>query len=82
MSNTTNWLSDLGVKLIENPRLSATTRWFALEKGDGYDFNVFTGMQPIFMTKDAPDRTLDKVILSQQHFTYGWGSASNFYLGQ
>ena len=82
MSNTTNWLSELGVKLIEDPRLTATTRWFALEKGEGYDFNVFTGMNPIFQTKDAPDRTLDKVILSQQHFTYGWGSASNFYLGQ
>ena len=81
-TNTVNWAGELGLKLVEDPRLTATTRWFALEKGEGYDINVFTGMNPIMYQKDAPDRTLDKVVMSQQHFSYGWGSASNFLLGQ
>ena len=81
-TNTLNWAGELGLKLVEDPRLTATTRWFAIEKGEGYDFNVFTGMQPIMYVKDAPDRTLDKVVMSQQHFTYGWGDSHGFFLGQ
>ncbi len=81
-SNTLNWVGDLGIKLVEDPRLTATTRWFALAKDDSYDFHVLTGMNPIFYVKDAPDRTLDKQVYTQQHFTYGWGDARSFYLGQ
>jgi len=80
-SNTMNIASEVGVRPYEYPRLTQTTRWFMLAKGDLYDINLFTGMSPNFVVKDAPDRTLDKMCLTEQHFTYGWGDARAFYLG-
>jgi hypothetical protein len=80
-SNTMNIASEVGVKPYEYPRLTSTTRWFMIAKGEYYDINMFTGMAPNFVVKDAPDRTLDKMCLTEQHFTYGWGDARAFYLG-
>ncbi len=80
-TRTPNWIGDLGLKLYEYPRLTSTTRWYMLAKGDYYDVNMFVGMRPNFVTKDAPDRTLDKMCLTEQHFTYGWGDPRAVYLG-
>jgi len=77
-SNTMNIASEVGVRPYEYPRLTSTVRWFMIAKGDLYDINLFTGMSPNFVVKDAPDRTLDKMCLTEQHFTYGWGKSPVF----
>lgn len=85
MSNTKNVIPEAfgGLKLVEDPRLTSTTMWFALAKDpDLFDINVFTGMQPKSFIKDAPDRTVDRMFYSLQYFTYGWGSALGYYLGK
>ena len=57
--------------------------WFMIAKEpDLYDINVLTGMSPKLFVKDAPDQTMDKVCLSFQYFTYGWGWAGAYYLGK
>ena len=82
MSNTINYLPEIGLKIVEYPRLSSTSRYFVLSKNSSlYDINVVTAMSPRFFTKDAGDNTLDKVALSLQFFTYGWGDSRMFCLG-
>jgi len=82
MSNTMNVLKELGLQIIESVRLTSTTSWFAQAKGDRlFDINVFTSMAPIFVVKDAPDNTLDKVVISLQYFTYGFGDPRTYYCG-
>lgn len=81
MTNTKNWAGELGLKPYEDPRISSTTRWFVLAKDDDYDINVWTGMEPNFIVKDAPDRTMDKMCMTQQHFAVGFGDQRQFYLG-
>ena len=83
MSNTVNVIRKMGLEIFEYPRLASTTSWFLLAKGeDKYDFNVFTSMEPRFFTKDAPDSTLDKMVISLQMFTYGWGDPRLAYIGK
>jgi hypothetical protein len=80
---TTNVVGDMGLSLFENPRLTSTTAWFMAAAKDGdYDFNVFTGMEPNFIEKDAPDRTQDRMVLTDQDFTYGWGDPRLLYVGK
>jgi hypothetical protein len=80
-SNTTNAFKDY-VKIHEDPRLTATTAWFALDKKSPYfDFNVFTSEEPNMVIKDAPDTTRDRIATSLQMFTYGWGDARACYWG-
>lgn len=82
MSNTMNVLKELGLSIVESVRLTSTTSWFAEATGDrNFDINVFTSMAPIFVIKDAPDNTLDKVVISLQYFTYGYGDPRCYYLG-
>ena len=83
MSNTTNVYPESfgGIKLYEDPRLTSTTMWFMIAKDENYDINCFTGMEPQMFVEKAPDRTLDKMALSVQDFTYGWGDARSYYLG-
>lgn len=83
MSNTVNVVRKMGLEIYEYPRLSSTTAWFILaENEDKYDFNCFTAMEPRFFTKDAPDSTLDKMVISLQFFTYGWGDPRLAYIGR
>lgn len=85
LSNTTNVIKDemSGLTLYEDPRLTSTTMWFMLDKNsDDFDLNVFTTMEPDFVTKDAPDNTRDRVATSYQMFTYGWGHAGAYCLGK
>jgi len=82
LSNTKNWASEWGIKPLENPRLTSATCWFVMAKGDSnYDFNVFTTEEPNLHIMDAYDRTLDKMCLSIQFFTYGWGDPRLLYAG-
>ncbi|MCK9597893.1 MAG: hypothetical protein M0R06_02560 [Sphaerochaeta sp.] len=82
MSNTKNAFENAGFKLYEDPRLTSTTAWFMLDKKSPYfDFNVLTSEEPFMVTKDAPDNTLDRVAISHQMFTYGWGDARACYWG-
>jgi hypothetical protein len=53
-----------------------------IAKDSDYDFNVFTSLEPKMFFKDAEDDTLDKVALSIQMFTYGWGKVKNLYVGK
>lgn len=80
-SNTINVLPELNLKLFEYHRLTSTTCWFAIAKDSKYDFNVFTALEPKMFIKDASDDTLDKVALSIQFFTYGWGNPKQLYCG-
>lgn len=81
-TNDVNIVRQFGLKVKEIPRLTSTTCWFVIAKSDeNYDYNVFTGMEPNFVVKDAPDASLDKVALSLQYFTYGWGDPRLLYCG-
>jgi hypothetical protein len=83
MSNTKNVYPESfgGIKPYEDPKLTATTAWFLISKDDNYDYNVFTGMEPNMIVKDAPDRTADRMALSFQDFAVGWGDARSIYIG-
>ncbi len=82
LSNTKNWLPEWGIKPFEYPRYTATTRWMVhATKDPNYGFNVFTAMEPIFVVRDAPDSTLDKLCLSLQYFDYGWHDARLTFVG-
>ena len=82
LSNTINIFPEMGLKPYENPRITAVTAWGVLAKNDSkYDINVFTGMEPKTFEKNAPDNTIDKIFLSLQFFTYGFGSARLYYQG-
>jgi hypothetical protein len=82
LSNTVNVLPKMKLKLFEYHRLSGVTKWgMAAPQDPNYDFNVFTAMEPRFFSKDAPDNTLDKVAISLQYFTYGWGDPRLLYVG-
>lgn len=71
------------IKPLEDPRLTSTTNWFVLGKKDeNFDINVWTGQEPDFVTKDAPDNTRDKIYTSEQHFTYGFGNPAAVYYGK
>jgi hypothetical protein len=71
------------IKPFEDPRLTSTTAWFTLAKKDeSFDLNVFTGQEPDFVTKDAPDNTRDKIFTSESHFTYGHGDSAAYYCGK
>jgi hypothetical protein len=71
------------IKPVEDPRLTSTTAWFCLaKKDDNFDLNVFTGQEPDFVTKDAPDNTRDKIYTSECHFTYGHGDAAAYLQGK
>ena len=84
MSNTTNkTISQMGLQLFENPRLTSETAWnLADTANDDYDFNVYTGMAPNMITKDAPDTTRDKIATALQYFTYGWGDPRLLLVGK
>jgi len=81
LSNTKNVLKGW-LPIFEYHRLTSTTEWFVIAKDDKYDFNVFTALEPKMFFKDAEDDTLDKVALSIQFFTYGWGNPKNLYVGR
>jgi len=84
MSNTTNKpVTQMGLTLFENPRLTGTTSWMLADTAnDDYDFNVFTAMKAKMFSKDAPDNTQDKIITAMQYFTYGWGDPRLMYVGK
>jgi len=82
LSNTINVLGDMKLKLFEYHRLSTATHWgMAAPQDPDYDFNVFTSMEPRMFEKPSPDNTLDKIMLTLQMFTYGWGDARLLYVG-
>lgn len=81
-SNTINVLREMDLKIFEYHRLTGTTTWFVIAKDEGYDFNVFTCWEPDFEVKPAPDNTKDKVAVSRQLFTCGYGSVKNLYCGK
>ena len=82
LSNTINVLGDMKLKMFEYHRLTTATHWgLAAPNDPDYDFNVFTSMEPRMFEKDAPDNTLDKIMITLQMFTYGWGDARLLYVG-
>jgi hypothetical protein len=82
MSNTVNILPELNLKIFEYHRLTSTTCWFLLAKNNSnYDFNCLTAMEPQMFIKDAPDNTLDRIAISLQYFSYGWGDPRLLYAG-
>lgn len=83
LSNTINILGDMKLKLFEYHRLDTATDWgMAAPNDPDYDINVFTSMEPRMFEKSAPDNTLDKMMISLQMFTYGWGDPRLFYVGK
>ena len=82
-SNTINVIPEWKIKLVEDPLITSTTKWFGLNKGsDLYDINVFTSMQPDLVIGDAPDFTRDRVATSFQYFTFGFGWQGGYCLGK
>lgn len=82
-SNTKSALGEMSIKPYENPRLTSTTAWGLLAKGDdNFDVNCFTAMEPRMFTKDAPDNTQDRICTALQMFTYGWGDSRCVYVGK
>ena len=82
ISNDINVVPEMGLKLFEYHRLTSTTCWFGMAKGEDYDFNVLTALEPKMFFKSAADDTLDLVGLSIQFFTYGFGSQKQIYIGR
>lgn len=82
MSNTTNiWKG--WIKPLEYRRLTSTTSWGILAKGDkNYDIKCLTSLSPKTFTKDAPDNTQDRIMVAMQFFTYGWGDPRGAYIGK
>jgi hypothetical protein len=81
MSNTESpwkgWITPM-----EDPRLTSTTAWFVVgKKDDNYGLYVFTGQEPTFVVKDAPDATMDKQVFSEQHFSYGHDNPKGYLCG-
>ena len=82
-SNTINVIPEMDLKLFEYHRLTGTAAWgMAATQDSNYDYNVFTAMSPIFVTRDSPDNTLDKICISLQFFSYGWGDPRLLYVGK
>ncbi len=63
-------------------RLTSTTSWMLLAPNDpNYDYKVFTSEEPNLITRDAPDNSLDTVVLSHQWFQWGFGDPRLAYVG-
>jgi len=63
-------------------RYTSTTAWALLAFNDpNYDYKVFTSEEPNLITRDAPDNSLDTVVLSHQWFTYGVGDSRAVFFG-
>ncbi len=70
------------IKPVEDPRLTSTTAWFVLGKKDeNFGLYVFTGQEPDFVVKQAPDSTRDKEASSEQHFSYGFDMPQGYLCG-
>jgi len=84
ISNTTNdFIKGMGLELYEYPRLTSTTAWgMGATKDSNYDFHCYTALEPKTYTKDAPDNTLDKIMIARQDFTYGWGDPRLILIGK
>lgn len=84
LSNTDNIVPKMGVEPYEYPRISAsTTAWgVAMTGHPKYDMNLFTSLEPKLFVRDAYDQTLDKVAISIQMFTYGWGDPRTILVGK
>lgn len=81
-SNTTNIYSDYLTK-YSDPRLTSTTAWFVMDKNHPlFDFHVKTAMEPKLVIQDAPDTTGDRIAVSRQWFSYGWGDPRAVYWGK
>jgi hypothetical protein len=80
-SNTPNIVPEMKLKLYEDPRVAAVTAWFVIAKNDKYDVNVFTAQEPDLLIMDAPDTTRDRIATSQQWYSYGFGSARQYFCG-
>jgi hypothetical protein len=81
MSNTESpWKG--WIKPVEDPRLTSTTAWFVLGKKDeNFGLYCFTGQEPTFVVKDAPDATMDKQVFSEQHFSIGFDYPKHYLCG-
>jgi len=83
LSNTPNVLRSLSWKPDVNHRLTATTRWMVLAKGNSnYDLKVITSMEPEIVTQDATDYTKDSVVHAYQMFSYGFGDPRLAFCGK
>ena len=81
-SNTINELKNMKLTFLEYPRLTSTTAWFMEAKNDDmFDINVLTSMKPIIVTRDAPDTSLDTLVLSLQYYTFGYGDTRMYFCG-
>lgn len=81
-SNTSNFYTSMGLKMVPDPRISSTTRWYMLAKNsEYYDMNYFVAYEPDFVTQDAPDTSRDRLATSQTYISYGWGSPAAIYVG-
>ncbi len=81
-SNTTNIYADYLTR-YPDPRLTSTTAWFVMDKKHPlFDFHVKTAMEPKLVIQDAPDTTGDRIAVSRQWFSYGWGDPRAIYWGK
>ena len=82
MSNTKSpWKGWL--ETVEDPRITSTTAWFVIAKKEteNYGLYVFNNKEPDFVVKDAPDNTRDRVVTSEQIFTYGFDQPRAYLQG-
>lgn len=64
-------------------RLSSSTSWFLIGdiNDENYGPRVYTSLEPDLKVEDAPDRTRDTVVSSQQWFKYGFTDPRMVYVG-
>lgn len=80
LSNTINLFPDFDLKIFVYHRLTDTNNWFLLNtKHEDYGPRVYTATEPDIKVQDAPDTSRDKIITSQQYFTYGFTDARQVY---
>lgn len=82
ISNTINVFPDWGLKIFVYHRLTSTTSWGVLAKGDeDFGVKVWTAMEPDIKIHGDLDTTRDTTVTSLQYFTYGIEDARMAYIG-
>jgi len=81
ISNTFNYYKGW-IDVFSSIRLTSSTAWIVLAKNHpDYGYFVLTSMSPEVVVKDAPDTTLDTIVLSLQYFKYGVSDPRHAYFG-
>jgi hypothetical protein len=64
-------------------RLTSATSWYLIGDVNDDEFGprVYTHAEPDLKVEDAPDRSRDTIVTSQQYFDYGFSDARLVYCG-